>query len=201
MLRLRQDNLVWGKDKLQPILRRQGVTISVSMVGRILSRLRRQGKLVPASLKDPCIVSRPQVRPYAVRKPKDYVVKAPGDLVQVDSADVRWTGITHAYKHFSARDIVSRWDVLGVYGRATAGTARDFLDTVIERMPGPVKAIQVDGGSEFRVEFEAACEQKGLRLLCCHHAPPSSTAAWNEPSAPTKRSFTSWLTHPTRSAN
>ncbi len=81
-----------------------------------------------------------QVRPYAVRKPKDYVVKAPGDLVQVDSADVRWTGITHAYKHFSAPDIVSRWDVLGVYGRATAGTARDFLDTVIERMPGPVKA-------------------------------------------------------------
>ena len=64
------------------------------MVGRILSRLRRQGKLGPASLKDPCIVSRPQVRPYAVRKPKDYVVKAPGDLVQVDSADVRWTGIT-----------------------------------------------------------------------------------------------------------
>ncbi len=56
-------------------------------------------------------------------------------------------------------------DVLGVYGRATAGTARDFLDTVIERMPGPVKAIQVDGGSEFRAEFEAACEQKGLRLF------------------------------------
>ena len=165
VLRLRQDNPVWGKDKLQPILRRQGVTISVSMVGRILSRLRRQGKLGPASLKDPCIVSRPQVRPYAVRKPKDYVVKAPGDLVQVDSADVRWTGITHAYKHFSARDIVSRWDVLGVYGRATAGTARDFLDTVIERMPGPVKAIQVDGGSEFRAEFEAAYEQKGLRLF------------------------------------
>ncbi len=78
---------------------------------------------------------------------------------------MRWTGITHAYKHFSARDIVSRWDVLGVYGRATAGTARDFLDTVIERMPGPVKAIQVDGGSEFRAEFEAACEQKGLRLF------------------------------------
>ncbi len=166
MLRLRQDNPVWGKDKLQPILRRQGVTISVSMVGRILSRLRRQGKLGPASLKDPCIVSRPQVRPYAVRKPKDYVVKAPGDLVQVDSADVRWTGITHAYKHFSARDIVSRWDVLGVYGRATAGTARDFLDTVIERMPGPVKAIQVDGGSEFRAEFEAACEQKGAAAFC-----------------------------------
>ncbi len=165
VLRLRQDNPVWGKDKLQPILRRQGVTISVSMVGRILSRLRRQGKLGPASLKDPCIVSRPQVRPYAVRKPKDYVVKAPGDLVQVDSADVRWTGITHAYKHFSARDIVSRWDVLGVYGRATAGTARDFLDTIIERMPGPVKAIQLDGGSEFRAEFEAACEQKGLRLF------------------------------------
>ena len=201
VLRLRQDNPVWGKDKLQPILRREGVTISVSMVGRILSRLRRQGKLGPASLKDPCIISRPQVRPYAVRKPKDYVVKAPGDLVQVDSADVRWTGITHAYKHFSARDIVSRWDVLGVYGRATAGTARDFLDTVIERMPGPVKAIQVDGGSEFRAEFEAACEQKGLRLFVLPPRFPKLNGCVERARRTHKEELTSWLTHPTRSAN
>ena len=71
----------------------------------------------------------------------------------------------HWYKHFSARDVISRWDVLGVYSRATAATARDFLDAVIERMPGPVRAIQVDGGSEFKAEFEEACREKGLRLF------------------------------------
>lgn len=31
-------------------------------------------------------------------------------------------------------------------------------------MPFPVKAIQVDGGSEFMAEFETACQVKGLAL-------------------------------------
>ena len=85
--------------------------------------------------------------------------------MQIDSADVRLDHEGHTYKHFSARDVVSRWDVLGVYSRATAATARDFLDAVIERMPGPVRAVQVDGGSEFKAVFEEACREKGLRLF------------------------------------
>ena len=36
----------WGKDKLAVLLRRQKVSISVSMVGRILTRLQQQGRLV-----------------------------------------------------------------------------------------------------------------------------------------------------------
>jgi len=165
VLELREANPRWGKDVLAPILRREGVEVSVSMVGRILSRLRRQGRLLPATTADPCIKSALYVRPYARRKPRDYVPQAPGDLVQVDSADVRWTGLTQIYKHFSARDYVSRWDVLGVYGRATATTAASFLEELLERMPFAVKAIQVDGGSEFKAEFEAACAAKGLHLF------------------------------------
>jgi len=165
VLQLRRENSRWGKDMLTPILRREGVKVSVSMVGRILTRLKRQGRLLPATLDDPCIVSRPQIRPYAVRKPKDYLVQAPGDLIQVDTADVRWGGSALVYKHFAARDYVSRWDVLDVHRNATAHNAAAFLDVILARMPFPVRAIQVDGGSEFRAEFEAACEQKGLRLF------------------------------------
>ncbi len=112
VLQLRQENPRWGKDMLTPILRREGTDVSVSMVGRILSRLKQQGRLLPATLDDPCIVRRPQIRPYAMRKPKEYLVQAPGDLVQVDTADVRWGGSAMVYKHFAARDFVSRWDVL-----------------------------------------------------------------------------------------
>jgi transposase InsO family protein len=164
VLALRAENPRWGKDKLTPILRREGVTVSVSMVGRILTRLKAQGRLPPASLKDPCIVSRPQIRPYAVRKPRDYLVQAPGDLVQVDTADVRWSG-SDRFKHFSGRDYVSRWDVLDVHGRATARTAADFLTVLRQRMPFAVRAIQVDGGSEFKAEFETACRDQGLLLF------------------------------------
>lgn len=164
--KFREEHPRWGKDKLVVLVRDKGFSVSVSMVGRILSSLKNKGLIHDPDLRDPCIVRRPQIRPYAIRKPKDYVPRAPGDLVEIDSADVRLLpGSAHWYKHFTARDVVSRWDVLGVYGRATAITARDFLDAVIERMPYPVRAIQVDGGSEFKAEFEEACREKGLRLF------------------------------------
>ena len=165
VLALREEHPRWGKDKLVVLLRNQGHEASVSMVGRILTRLKRQGRLPLADLRDPWMGRRAQIRPYAVRKPRDYVPRLAGDLIQIDSADVRLDSDGHYYKHFSARDVVSRWDVLGVYSRATALTARDFLDAVIQRMPGPVRAIQVDGGSEFKAEFEEACRGKGLRLF------------------------------------
>jgi transposase InsO family protein len=32
-------------------------------------------------------------------------------------------------------------------------------------MPFPIRALQVDGGSEFAAEFEMACQQRGLHLF------------------------------------
>ena len=118
VLELREEHPRWGKDKLVVLLRQQGLTVSVSMVGRILTRLKQQGRLRLPDLRDPWMGGRSQTRPYAIRKPRDYLPRAPGDLVQIDSADVRLDTAGHWYKHFSARDVVSRWDILGVYGRA-----------------------------------------------------------------------------------
>jgi putative transposase len=140
---LRDKHPRWGKDKLVVLVRQARFAVSVSMVGRILTHLKKKGLIRDPGLRDPWIERRAQIRPYAVRKPRDYIPREPGDLVQIDSADIRLLpGSAHWYKHFTARDVVSRWDVLGVYGRATAITARDFLEAVIERMPSPVKAIQ-----------------------------------------------------------
>jgi transposase InsO family protein len=134
------------------------------MVGRILRRLREQGVLVDPPRQPVSARKRSWFRPYAVRKPKDYSVAFPGDLVQVDTLDLRpLPGIV--LKQFTARDVVSRWDVLMVASRATAQAARRFLDTLRERTPFPVRAIQVDGGSEFQAAFEEACQQRGIRLF------------------------------------
>jgi len=60
------------------------------MVGRILTRLKQQGRLVEpprTGVSDRAAPLRP--RPYAVRKPKQYAVSEPGDLVEVDTLDVR----------------------------------------------------------------------------------------------------------------
>jgi putative transposase len=163
VLALREQYPRWGKDKLVVLLRRQGVEVSTSMVGRILKHLKESGQLIEplperrGSRKHP-------PRPYAIRKPRGYMVREPGDLVEVDTVDLRpLPGVS--FKHFTARDVVSRWDVLGVYTRATANTAAQFLDTLQARTPFPLKGIQVDGGSEFKAEFEALCEVRGLRLF------------------------------------
>jgi transposase InsO family protein len=162
--RLRTTYPRWGKDKLVVLLRREGWTVSTSMVGSILARLRARGVLVEPPRRAVSTHKARAARPYAVRKPRDYVVAAPGALVQIDTLDVRpLPGVV--LKQFTARDLVSRWDVLDIFSRAPATTAATFLETVMTRMPFPIRAIQVDGGSEFAAGFETACQQRGIRLF------------------------------------
>jgi transposase InsO family protein len=155
----------WGKDKLAVLLLRQQLPVSVSMVGRILGQLKQQGRLIEAPRSGvPGSRRALRSRPYAIRKPKQYAVSQPGDLVEVDTLDVRpLPGVV--FKQFTARDVISRWDVIQAHTRATAQTAAQFLDTLQHRMPFPIRALQVDGGSEFAAEFEAACQQRGLHLF------------------------------------
>src|SRR5690606_29518072 len=102
-------------------------------------------------------------RPYAVRKPKDVQPTQPGDLVQLDTMQLRPLPGVVRY-HFTAVDVVSRWNVLGVRATASATTAEAFLTELLARMPFPVRAVQVDGGSEFMADFEQACQARGLAL-------------------------------------
>ncbi len=164
VLDLREQYPRWGKDKLVVLLQEESWQVSASMVGRILRRLEDRGVLKEPPCNGISARRRPWTRPYAVRKPKGYEVKEPGDLVQVDTLDVRpLPGV--ALKHFTARDVVCRWDVVEVHTRATAATATGFLEAMLGRMPFPVRALQVDGGSEFQAAFEEACQMRGIRLF------------------------------------
>ena len=163
VLRLREQYPRWGKDKLAVLLAREGQRVSTSMVGRILTRARQRGILREPPLNGISARKRVRQRPYAVRKPKEYQAKEPGDLVELDTLDVRpLPGVL--LKHFTARDVVSRYDVLEVHTQARAITAAHFLDALQSRMPFPIKAIQVDGGSEFEAEFEVECEKRTIPL-------------------------------------
>ncbi len=164
VLRLRHQFPRWGKDKLVVLLRRQGCRVSTSMVGRILTHLEQRGLLVEPLRARLWARKRSRPRPYAVRKPLHWRVEQPGDLVQVDTLDLRPVpGVV--LKQFTARDVLSRWDVVEAHTRATATTAAGFLDTLQRRMPFPIRALQVDGGSEFAAGFEQACRERGLRLF------------------------------------
>ena len=164
VLRLREEYPRWGKDKLVVLLHEDGYKVSASMVGRIMRYLKQRGVLKEPLPNHISARKGQRQRPYAVRKPKEYVAKEPGDIVQIDTLDVRpLPGV--AFKHFTARDVVSRWDIIEVYNRATAQTAASFLDVLERRLPFKVRAIQVDGGSEFEALFEEECQRRGIRLF------------------------------------
>jgi putative transposase len=88
--RLRQDQPMWGKAKLGPVLRALGFAVSDTTVGRVLARLIARGTVlsVPVLIRG-CRLKRARPkRPHARRLPKDYAVRRPGDLVQLDTLSI-----------------------------------------------------------------------------------------------------------------
>jgi putative transposase len=165
VVKLREKYPRWGKDKLVIFLQKEGYRVSASTVGRILRYAKGRGILKePTTTNYVSAGKRSRKRPYAIRKPKDYEARQAGDIIQLDTLDLRpLPGIV--FKHFTAHDVVSKWDVISIHRQATAASASNFLDVLEARMPFPVKAIQVDGGSEFQAAFEEHCQQRGIRLF------------------------------------
>jgi putative transposase len=165
----------WGKMKLQRLLQdHRGLDMSASRIGRILSYLKRTGQLVEGL--GPVKTRRARrVRPHATRKPRSYEVRAPGDIVQIDTLEIRPVPGRRWFQ-FTARDTVSRWDVLHLASNNSATRARDALRGVVQRMPFEVRAIQVDGGSEFMSVFEEAARELGLRMFVLPPRSPNLNA-------------------------
>ena len=165
MERLRLDFPMWGKAKIGPLVRELGFQTSDSTVGRILRGLIARGRApaVPDLLRKIGPRSAAKARPHAVRKPKEVEFSQPGDVVQIDTLSISLLP-GRAIKQFTAYDPHAKWTVAAPYARATAKNAAEFLQRVRAQMPDPIKAIQIDGGSEFMAEFEQACKDAKLPL-------------------------------------
>lgn len=160
----------WGKKKIYGRVKREGYATSISTVGRILDRLRKAGQL-----KEPAIVTaniaartrrrfRRKSRPYAIRKPWDYTVAFPGDLVEIDTVHITPFPGARWYQ-FTATDCMTKHTARLAASRITATAAARVLDAIQERFPYPVCAIQIDGGSEFKSVFEDECRRRGIQLF------------------------------------
>ena len=93
-------------------------------------------------------------------------------------------------KEFKATCPVSKWSGLQVYSRATSRNAKRFLAYLKEQAPFPIRSLQVDGGSEFRDEFEQACQEAGIPLYVLPPKNPNIMAVWSAPTAPAVMSST-----------
>ncbi|MCY3879203.1 MAG: integrase core domain-containing protein [Rhodobacteraceae bacterium] len=142
-----------GRGKISAILRREGHGISGATVGRLLRDMVRRGSIAPVSAFTGSSGRRRRVRrPHAVRVTAPLRAGVPGGAVQTDTL--------HAYilpgkrvRHFTAM----------AASDATAASAARFLDKLVRDAPFEVRAVQVDGGSEFMAGSGAACRDRGIK--------------------------------------
>ena len=151
-----------GKRKLRIMLQREGLLLSESTIGRILSRGRELGHIQPCSFCEGRLTARRRRVFKRHAKRWKYGTKAmrPGEFVQMDTMTIPATGI----KEFKAVSPVDKFMVTRSYSRATARNAECFLRDVIDDLPYSLLSIQVDGGSEFMAEFEQACAARNIPL-------------------------------------
>lgn len=165
LVSLRSAYPTYGKAKLAVILKRDhGWTLSESTVGRMLSHLKSNG-LITRSVsalrkKRKRSFAKGHAQPWIFKPYQDMVI---GERIQIDHMTVTKNGVT--VKHFQAWDRVSKYIYANVYSHAKSTSAKRFLLELVQTVPFKILSIQVDGGSEFRAEFEAACAELGIPLL------------------------------------
>lgn len=135
-----------GIDRLSWYLEDQGIVLSRATVYRILIRRR----LIAVKQKGPR------------KEPKLYAKGYPGEEVQIDTTEPfgKGKGIL-----ISAIDDYSRWADAALYYGNTSMHASLFVKEYLRRAPFPVKAVRVDGGSEFQGSFKKACLQLGIKRI------------------------------------
>ena len=164
---LRKKFPLWGKQKLAVIYERNyGKKISQSMVGRILTKLKKRGKIRPVRL---LLYGKTEPKKrvfdnHAQRWKHGMKTKKPGELVQIDHMAVNIPGFGQA-KHFSATCPMTKYAAYQVYQEATSKNAAHFLEHVKQSFPFSIHSIQVDGGSEFMALFENACKNAQIPLF------------------------------------
>ena len=166
VLHLRRKHPLWGKKTLATILNRdQNLGVSISMVGRILKKLAKLGKIRPVSFYYGKVrPKKPRVfKGHAERWKKGSKSTKPGELLQIDHMTVN-VGPGFTIKHFEATCPVTKVTIARAYSNASSKTAAKFLKHVIDNLPFEIISIQVDGGSEFRKDFEQACKKLAFKL-------------------------------------
>ena len=118
-----------GARRLQSeLLRQHGISLSLATIHKVLLRNHASP------------VKKFRVKQDFIR----YARPVPGDRVQMDTCK-----IGPGHYQYTAVDDCTRYRVLRLYDRRTAGNTLDFLDCVVDEMPFPIQRIQTDRGREF----------------------------------------------------
>jgi putative transposase len=170
-----------GKDKLQVLLNKRCLkhgqsTVSVSTVGRLVTKLQTSGRL-PTRRQLTLQAKTGRLHDKQRRTPKlkktrrgSFRPQQPGDLLQVDCVIKIIAGLRRYV--ISAIDYRSEFAFSYGYASLNSMNATDFLVKLRQTAPFAVLRVQTDNGSEFYKHFHAATE----KLQITHY--------WNYPRSP-----------------
>jgi len=154
IVELRKKYPTWSKYKLKALLKKEGIIVSESTVGRVLKRKDMIDKKISRKRK------RSALKPKA-RFPKGMKISEPGDLIQIDVKHINLVGGRKFYQ-FTAIDVLTKMRVLRVYPSESSRSGKFFLKECIKNFPFKIKAVQTDNGSSFLKHFEMLCKDLNL---------------------------------------
>lgn len=160
-----------SKDKLARLIKGDGIGAqSASTVGRMLSDLKKRGKL-PTYTKLSLSGKTGRLLERKLKKSKQKLRSKghEGGLVKADSI-IRFTNGIKRYI-VTALDCESKFAFARAYTSHSSKAASDFMDKFTKVSPIPVTHIQTDNGSEFADHFDIFLEDNGIAHF---HAYPRS---------------------------
>lgn len=133
-------------------LEKEGVTVPVSTIGKIL--------------KDEGLV-----KVYRMKKIKYKHIKVqrlPGELVEIDVKHVPGPIAGHKYYQYTAIDTASRWRHLEIFDEESTNHSVAFLKIVIDRFPYQINAIKTDNHSTFTNYYVGTYKRSDLSVKTLH---------------------------------
>lgn len=162
-----------GKDKLHAILLQEGYQSSVSTIGRILTDLKKQGRMpAPVHLsfqgKTGNLVERAVKQRKKLRRPQGYRVLEVDTVVRFIDGVKRYilTGV----------DTERRTAFAAAYTNHGSASAADFLRKARAVLPDCPMSVQTDNGSEFALHFAQGCKDAGITHFHTYPRSPKMNA-------------------------
>ena len=184
ILRYRTEHPGVGKATIKPVLdefcEENGLrTVSESTVGRVLSDLKKQGRIPTRtrfSLNGRAgrLIERP-MKPYRLKARRNgFHPTKPGDLVQMDAVYVFDNGIKRYI--IAAVDLTTRFAFALCYKTLSNLSAKDLLLKFLSLAPFDVRRVRTDNGSEFEHHFHRLLDELNIVHWFSYPRHPQSNA-------------------------
>ncbi len=134
-------------------------------------KLAKEGLMVPVSTVGKILKDAGLVRKYRMKKIKYKHIKVqrlPGELIEIDVKHVPGPIKGHKYQQYTAIDTASRWRHLEIFDEESTFHSIEFLKTVLDKFPYPIKAIKTDNHSTFTNYYLGTNKRSDMTVKTIH---------------------------------